>query len=123
MDWEKTNLELAAYLDTLLAGYHAEKKPMFGCPVYFINGNMWTGVKGQKVFMRLSADDRALVQAEYDEVKPFEPRPDFFMKEYVELPESLLTDEEFIRKWMRISYTFAQTIPAKEKKEKPPKRK
>lgn len=71
---------------------------MFGSPVYFINKNMFTGVKGCVVFLRLSESDRQKIMEESDEVHLFEPRPDFFMKEYVDIPESKLLDQAFINK-------------------------
>ncbi len=121
MDWVKANKDMGDYLESLLAGYECQKKPMFGSPVYFINDNMWTGIKGEKVFLRLSEPDHAIIQSVHDEVRPFEPRPDFFMKEYVEIPESLMTDNEFMQKWLSISYDFVKSLPAKIKKQKKPK--
>ena len=47
MDWEKSDQNMADHLDTLITGYESRKKPMFGAPVYFVNDNMWTGVKGR----------------------------------------------------------------------------
>lgn len=91
---------------------------MFGASVYFVNDNMWTGVKGSKVFLRLSEADRSMIQSECDEIMPFEPRPDFFMKEYVEIPESKLSDNEFTRKWLNMSYSYVKTLSPKIKKEK-----
>jgi hypothetical protein len=46
MDWEKASPELGIYLQNLLIGYNCQKKPMFGSPVYFVNDNMFAGVKG-----------------------------------------------------------------------------
>lgn len=123
MDWEKAGREMGDYLENLTAGYDCVKKPMFGAPVYFVNNNMWTGVKGEKVFLRLSEEGRETIQSEYDEVRPFEPRPDFIMKEYVEIPDSLLTEDEFIHKWLGISYEFVKGLPEKVKKSKQAKAK
>ena len=118
MDWEKANQDIADYLEKLIINYESRKKPMFGAPVYFVNDNMWTGVKGGIVFLRLSEDGRSAIQSECDEVKPFEPRPNFIMKEYVEIPESKLTEDEFIHNWLDISYSFVKNLPPKIKKEK-----
>ena len=118
MNWEKANQNMADYLEKLIINYESRKKPMFGAPVYFVNDNMWTGVKGGKVFFRLSEDDRSVIQLECDEIKPFEPRPNFIMKEYVEIPESKLTDDKFINNWLEISYSFVKSLPPKVKKEK-----
>lgn len=118
MEWKKVSKELAGILEQLLTGYSCIKKPMFGCPVYFINDNMFTGVKADMVFIRLSESDRAEITAECDEVTPFEPRPDFIMKEYVNIPESQLGNCEFISKWLTRSYEYVLSLPLKEKKSK-----
>ncbi|MHB1484232.1 MAG: TfoX/Sxy family protein [Saccharofermentanales bacterium] len=118
MDWEKADMNLADALGNLLVEYEFKMKPMFGAPVYFVNNNMWTGVKGGKVFLRLSENDREAIQSESDEIRPFEPRTGFFMKEYVEIPDSKISDSEFIRKWLKISYNFVAHLPIKIKKEK-----
>lgn len=122
MDWEKADQNMADYLETLLVNYESRKKQMFGSPVYFVNDNMWTGVKGGMVFLRLSEKDRAAIQAECDEIEPFEPRSDFIMREYVQIPESKLADNEFMRNWLNISYSFVKNLPPKVKKEKKPKK-
>jgi TfoX/Sxy family transcriptional regulator of competence genes len=116
MEWKKVSKELAGILEQLLIGYNCVKKPMFGCPVYFINDNMFAGVKADMVFIRLSENDRAEIIAECDEVSPFEPRPDFIMKEYINIPESQLGNSQFISKWLRCSYEYVASLPSKEKK-------
>ncbi|TGA98317.1 hypothetical protein E4665_08715 [Sporolactobacillus shoreae] len=118
MDWEKADRNLGEYLGTLVADYACKKKLMFGAAVYFVNDNMWTGVKGKIVFLRLSENDRLTIQTESDEIRPFEPAPGRFMKEYVEVPESKLADDAFARKWLDISYSYVKSLPPKVKKEK-----
>ena len=118
MEWKKVSKELADTLEQLLTGYNCVKKPMFGCPVYFINDNMFAGVKADMVFIRLSENDRAEIAAECDEVSPFEPRPNFFMKEYVNLPESQLGNSEFMSKWLTRSFEYVSSLPVKVNKPK-----
>jgi TfoX/Sxy family transcriptional regulator of competence genes len=91
---------------------------MFGCPVWFAGDNMFTGVKGGAVFLRLTEGDRAAIADECDEISPFEPRPGFFMREYVSLPEAILTDDEFMQKWLTKSSAYTASLPAKPKKTK-----
>ncbi len=122
VEWEKADQNLVAYLDGLLLHYECRKKPMFGAPVYFVNENMWTGVKGGKVFLRLSEDDQLRIQSENDAIRPFEPRPNFFMKEYVEIPESTLSETDFISRWLDHSYAFVRCLPPKIRKEKKAKK-
>jgi TfoX/Sxy family transcriptional regulator of competence genes len=116
MEWEKASPELGVALGDLLVGFRCHKRVMFGAPVYFINDNMFSGVKGNVVFLRLSAGDRKVIMDESDDVRPFEPRPNFFMKEYVEIPESQLVDHDFITKWLQVSYAYVSSLPAKPKK-------
>ena len=118
MEWKKTNQDIAAELEKLVSGYDCRKKPMFGSPVYFVNDNMWTGAKGDIVFLRLSKDDLDAIHIESDEISAFEPRPGLIMKEYVEIPDSKLYDDSFAQKWLDISYQYVTALPAKVKKEK-----
>jgi hypothetical protein len=66
----------------------------------------------------LDKPDQASIMAECDEIGVFEPRPDFFMKEYIEVPESKLADRDFINKWLHISFAYVSSLPPKEKKAK-----
>lgn len=118
MEWEKASAELGMELSHLLAGFNCQKKSMFGSPCYFVNGNMFTGVKGGIVFLRLSEDGRKAIMLESDEIQPFEPRPGFFMKEYVEIPDNKITDQEFITRWLNQSYDFVRVLTPKVKKAK-----
>jgi TfoX/Sxy family transcriptional regulator of competence genes len=43
-----------------------ERRSMFGCPVAFVNGNMFTGVHNDEVSVRLSDADRTHFLAEHD---------------------------------------------------------
>jgi TfoX/Sxy family transcriptional regulator of competence genes len=113
MEWEKASVELGAELDRLLTGFIAHKKTMFGCPAYFVNNNMFTGVKASMVFLRLSESDRTAVMEESDEITIFEPRPAFFMKEYVQIPESRLADHDFINRWLERSFAYVSSLPPK----------
>jgi TfoX/Sxy family transcriptional regulator of competence genes len=118
MEWEKASAELGVALEERLAGFSCQKKPMFGAPVYFVNDNMFTGVKGGVVFLRLSGSEQKSIMEESDEVQPFEPKPGFFMKEYVELTENKLFDQDFINKWLKTSYEYVLSLPPKVKKAK-----
>ena len=113
MAWVKASPEVVSEYALFLAGFDCMMRPQFGCTVYFKNGNMFTGVKGHEVFLRLSKEDQKLIMAESDEVQPFEPKPEFFMKEYVALPETKLGDPDFIMKWLSRSYEYVSALPPK----------
>jgi TfoX/Sxy family transcriptional regulator of competence genes len=114
-----TSMDAASLSDTLsklLAGYRCQKQPIFGSLVYFVNDNMFTGVKGGKVFLRLCEEDRAVIKTDCDEALPFEPRPNFFMREYVSVPEAKLFDSGFMSKWLQRSYAYVASLPPKIRK-------
>jgi hypothetical protein len=93
-----------------------EVKPMFGNVAAFINGNMFMGVFGADVGLKLpDADLRALRDAGGGNFGP-SGRP---MGGYVSLPESL--SEGAAKPWVRKSLAYVSTLPPKVKK--PPKKK
>jgi hypothetical protein len=61
---------------------------MFGCPVYFINNNMFAGLHQDNLFIRLSETDRERVFTTYEGMCPFEPMKGRTMKEYGGVPKS-----------------------------------
>jgi TfoX/Sxy family transcriptional regulator of competence genes len=111
--WEKASPEVVSEYAPFLDGFDCMIRPMFGCTVYFKNGNMFTGVKGHEIFLRLSKVDQKLIMDESDEVQPFEPKPAFFMKEYVAVPVTKIGDRDFIMKWLNRSYQYVSALPPK----------
>jgi TfoX/Sxy family transcriptional regulator of competence genes len=100
-------------LSAAMAEFSAQKKMMFGSPVYTVGGNMFTGVHQRALFLRLSpADQAALIQA-YPEAGPFEPMPGRRMKEYLVLPEALYRNEEDLDEWLNRGYQLAASLPPK----------
>ncbi|HUV81653.1 MAG TPA: TfoX/Sxy family protein [archaeon] len=79
------------------------EKKMFGCPVYFVNNNMFIGVFQDDIFIRLSESDREEILSTYDEATQFEPMKGRKMKEYIVLPESLYNDPEKFEEWLKRS--------------------
>lgn len=90
-------------------------RPMFGNLAGFVNGNMFTGVFGSRVFVRLPEAERAellaIVGAEV--FAPMEGRP---LKEYVALPEGWRDEPEQARAWVLRSLAWTAGLPAKETK-------
>lgn len=109
---------MVEYLDSYLGGYRAERKQMFGCPVYFVNGNMFAGVQADSLFIRLSAEDREAAFRFSDEVAAFEPVKGQTMKDYAVFPESLLVNREVFTQWLDRSYAHVSQLPPKEPKKK-----
>lgn len=86
-------------------------RPMFGNVAAFVNGNMFTGLFGQELFVRLPEEDRA--RAIEEGGAAFEPMPGRPMKEYVSLPPTWRDDSERARAWIERSREWASTLPPK----------
>ena len=86
-------------------------KPMFGNVSAFVNGNMFMGLFGSDLFVRLPEPDReSLMKAGGG---PFEPMPGRPMREYVILPAAWRTQPERIREWVDRSLAWAEELPPK----------
>jgi TfoX/Sxy family transcriptional regulator of competence genes len=116
MAWKKVSPELSQILAEAMAAFPAQKKIMFGCPAYFVNGNMFAGVHQDSVMIRLSGADQNELQRQNDEVSHFEPMPGRPMKEYLVLPISLLEDAREFSHWLQRSFDYASSLPPKQAK-------
>jgi TfoX/Sxy family transcriptional regulator of competence genes len=88
-----------------------EVKPMFGNIAAFVNGNMFLGVFGADVGLKLSDGDQQALRAEGGQ--PFGPaeRP---MGGYVSLPATM--PPETAQPWVARSLTYVGNMPPKAKK-------
>jgi TfoX/Sxy family transcriptional regulator of competence genes len=114
--WKEPKPELVDLLSMELKGLDCELRKMFGSPAYFVNNNMFIGVHGDHIFMRLSQNDRETILKERDDVSPFVPREGRTMKEYVAFEESFLRDVEIFREWRDRSFTFVSSLPERKSK-------
>lgn len=94
------------------AGPSIGVKKVFGQPAAFVNGNMFLGVFGEKVFVRLS-EEGGKEATERHGLEPFEPMPGRPMRGYVVLPSKILSDRIAARKWVSKSLAFASGLPPK----------
>ena len=120
MAWKKTPEELTVLHAELVKGFECEKRKMFGCQVFFVNGNMFTGVYEEGIMMHLSPADRDAVIGKHDEIVPFTPMGRE-MKGYVFVSGELLSDPVFldeVKAWIGRSHAFVSSLPQKEKKPK-----
>jgi TfoX/Sxy family transcriptional regulator of competence genes len=97
-------------------------RPMFGQLSAFVNGNMFMGIFGEDVLVRLPEDDREKVLRAGGRV--FEPMPGRPMREYVVLPEAWRDSPKRVREWVARSLDHADELPPKQPKarKKPPKK-
>jgi len=94
-------------------GMDVETKPMFGNLGGFVNGNMFMGVFGPNVGIKLNEPDRARLLAQSG-AGPFGPegRP---MSGYVALPARWRTNPAKARPWIKKAYATVAALPPKKK--------
>ena len=115
MEWKKTPPELAAKFDRAAPkDPKVVRKPMFGYPALFLNGNMFAGTFQDKIVARLAATDRE--RALKAGTKQFSPMPGRPMKEYVVVPAADVAKPAALAKWVAQAHAYAKTLPEKEKK-------
>ena len=90
-------------------------RPMFGNISAFVNGNMFFGVFGNDLFVRLSDEhrDELLKKKGASLLEPMKGRP---MKEYVLIPGAWWTEPETVKLWLSRSLDWASKLPAKKTK-------
>ncbi|MBT2513396.1 TfoX/Sxy family protein [Arthrobacter sp. ISL-30] len=99
-------------------------KPMFGNLGAFVNGNMFAGLFGPTIGIRLSKADRAELEST-ERTLPFGPaeRP---MGDYVGLPEMWNEegDGDVARErfWVAKAFRYVSELPPKEPKSRPAKK-
>jgi hypothetical protein len=113
MPWKKAPPELCRRFDELMAGYAGQHRKMFGYPVCFVGGNMFSGLFADALFIRLPEKDRAAIVRENDEVAVLEPMPGRPMREYMVIPETSLDDGTFTKKWLDRSFRYVSSLEPK----------
>jgi TfoX/Sxy family transcriptional regulator of competence genes len=93
-----------------------ERRTMFGYPSVFLNGNMLVCVFQDRIMVRLSEGDRSAAASIGG--RPFEPSPGRAMKEYMELPASVVGNPKELRAWFARARKFVQALPQKKKRAK-----
>ena len=89
-------------------------KPMFGNLAAFVNGNMFAGLFGEDLFVRLpDAEARPIMKAGG---RPFEPVAGHAMSGYVMVAASWQKKPEEVRAHITRALTLTRATPAKAKK-------
>jgi TfoX/Sxy family transcriptional regulator of competence genes len=118
MKWKKAPEELVQFLAEKMKSFNCEYKKMFGYPAYFINGNMFAGVHGDKLFVRLSESDMNEIMNAHLNITRFEPMPGRVMQGYAVLPKQVYSDDKLFAKCLDKSMKYASALPPKQKKKK-----
>ena len=87
-------------------------RPMFGQPAAFVSGQMFFGVFGNDVFVRLSAPDREPGKLPKGS-RPFEPMPGRPMREYVVVPPAVLDVPGSARPWVDRALAYGRSLGPK----------
>jgi TfoX/Sxy family transcriptional regulator of competence genes len=88
-------------------------RPMFGNLSAFVNGNMFCGLFGDELFVRVSDEDQAKIRKQGG--KPFEVMPGRAMTGYVMLPAGWQKKTDPARDWIIVALSWSKKLPAKAK--------
>lgn len=88
-------------------------KPMFGNLAAFVNGNMFMGLFGADVGLRLSEDDRSGLEAAGGGTFGPAGRP---MREYASLPTDWREEPETSEAWIQKALAHTASMPPKKPK-------
>lgn len=114
--WRKVPTENAELLERVVEAVpEAEKRMMFGCPAYFLNGNMFLGAHQEDIILRLPESDREEL-LDRGQASIFAPMNGRVMREYVVLSPSILSSQPEFEKWLLKSRAYVLSLPAKAKK-------
>ena len=86
-------------------------RPMFGNLAAFVNGNLFTGLFGEDLFVRLPDDERARLMAAGG--RAFEPMAGRPMTGYVLLPQGWRQDPKSARQQIARALTWTGSLPPK----------
>ncbi|BBH22939.1 hypothetical protein Back11_42840 [Paenibacillus baekrokdamisoli] len=118
MSIPRTNEEMKQLFAAVMPGDpHIHIRPMFGNLAGFINGNMFTGLYGQQIFIRLPEEERSRL-IEKEGATLFSPMPGKPMKEYVTIPEQWWEEPDKITAWIDQSLKWVSAMPEKVPKKK-----
>jgi TfoX/Sxy family transcriptional regulator of competence genes len=101
-----------AFRALLPADPQVKVRPMFGNLAAFVNGNMFAGLFGDDLFVRVGEEERAALIEQGG--SPFEPMAGRPMKAYVVVPSTWSSDPDTARAWLARSLAGAGSLPPKE---------
>ena len=118
MVWTKSPQPLIDLFDkSVPSSAGVTRRSMFGYPAAFANGNLFIGLHQNDFIVRLSEEDRTRFNARYGE-RIFEPMKGRRMREYVRLPDELLTNARKRAPWIKRSLEYAQGIESRNRSRK-----
>jgi TfoX/Sxy family transcriptional regulator of competence genes len=101
----------AAFTRLVPGGPTVTLRPMFGNLAAFVNGNMFAGLFGEDLFVRLPDDEAAKVRKQGgQDFAPMAGRP---MKGYVTVPGSWRSRPEPVKAWIVAALDITSRMPPK----------
>ena len=87
-------------------------RPMFGNVSAFVNGNMFFGLFGEDLFLRLSAEDQQelLGNEGSSMLEPMKGKP---MKDYVVVPTTWRNRPDTLNSWISKALEWSSQLPPK----------
>jgi TfoX/Sxy family transcriptional regulator of competence genes len=110
--WKKSPPELVAAFEAAFPDPPAVARQMFGYPAGFVNGNMFMSLFEHSMVLRLPEGPRAELLG-VEGAATFEPMPGRPMKEYVVVPESLVSSPEELEPWVAKALAYGASLPPK----------
>jgi TfoX/Sxy family transcriptional regulator of competence genes len=92
-------------------------RPMFGNLSAFVNGNMFAGLFGEDLFVRLSEADSASIRKQGG--RDFEVMPGRAMRGYVTVPSTWRSKPDAAKGWIKDALENTSQMPAKATAKKP----
>ena len=118
MSMPRADAESREIFESVLPDYpRVRSRQMFGNVAGFVNGNMFMGLHGSALFVRLPEEDRAELLEE-DGASVFEPMKGRPMKEYVLVPAAWRREPEKTGGWVSRSLEWVGTMPEKKPRKK-----
>ena len=113
MKWVKSPPELVARFDAAAPkGAAVVRKPMFGYPTLYLNGNMFAGTYQDKVVCAPHHRGSGKAARQIGALS-FEPMPGRPMREYVVLPSVVVANPSSLARWIKSASEYAAALPAK----------
>ena len=91
-------------------------RPMFGNLAAFVNGNMFCGLFGEDLFVRVSDEEQTKIRKQGG--KPFEPMAGRAMTGYVVVPPGWQKKPDAARAWIITALAWSRALPAKKSSQK-----
>jgi TfoX/Sxy family transcriptional regulator of competence genes len=104
----------AAFQKLVPADPAVATRPMFGNLAGFVNGNMFCGLFGEDLFVRVSEVGQAKIRKQGG--RAFEPMPGRAMTGYVVVPAGWQKKPDATRAFVVTALSWSRALPAKTKK-------